>query len=70
MLNDKQSFADAGYRYVRFDKESGLHLLELDGHKLELFRATRSPHSGWGLYSKARRMYFELVRSYVKPSDT
>ncbi|TAJ97165.1 MAG: hypothetical protein EPO41_04005 [Reyranella sp.] len=63
-MKDKQTFAEAGYRYVRYDKETGLHILEdTEARKLELFRATVSPHSGWGLYSRARRRYFEFIRS-------
>jgi hypothetical protein len=55
----KQTFAQAGYTYIRkFAK--GLHVLMSDGGKLELWSANKN-HASYGL--KWRNTHLEFCRS-------
>lgn len=58
-----QTIREAGYEYVEFRQESGLHILrEPDSGQLEAFVANRN-HASWGLIYK--NTHLEFVSSAV-----
>ncbi len=56
---NKETFKQAGYKYVRFAPELGGHILN-DGTKNELWFANKN-HASWGL--KYKNTHLEFART-------
>lgn len=57
-MNNKQTLKEAGYKYVRFDKQKGLHILrDIKTGRLEGF-TTNKNHASWGLIFRNTHLEF------------
>jgi hypothetical protein len=66
MKRNKQTLKEAGYKYIRFEKHTGLHILQdIETGRLEGFAANKN-HASWGLIWRNTHLEFVLSNSIWK----
>lgn len=54
---NKKTLKEAGYKYISYNKNTGIHTLENEDGKKELFIA-RKNHASWGIRYKNTHLEF------------